>query len=165
MDKKIVSIIILIIIIIAALVYTYKNNNTVNVNIEATQNITEVNEIKEENTIAENTEIIENVNENTYSADNQNVNTVQNAIIQDNLISSPEKNIYESEKDVGSTNKKQEAINLVKEYWGEDDKVTFTCDSVLSKSEYIVAVVSKKTASVSGYFRVNIDTKTVEVDY
>ena len=172
MNKKMVCIIICIILVIV-IIFLVKNsmykenltsvtieNNTNEENIieddEQSQNLTEENIVETQN-------IIENVSNNVDNS--TTVSTIQNAVVQDNLISSPEKNAYESEKDLGSTNKKQEAINMVKEYWGEDDSVTFSCDSVTSNGEYIIAVVSKNSASVSGYFRVNLEKKTVEVDY
>ena len=144
-----------------------KNNGGNNISNEVlAENIIEENVLnEEENIIDENTTIVENVINNVAIEESNTVQTIQNAIVQDNLISSPEKNAYESEKDLGSTSKKQEAINMVKEYWGEDNTVTFSCDSVTSNGEYIIAVVSKNTASVSGYFRVNLEKKTVEVDY
>lgn len=166
MNKKIVYIIICIILILVIL-FLMKNNGGNNISNEVlTENIIEENVLnEEENIIDENTTIVENVINNVAIEENNTVQTIQNAIVQDNLISSPEKNAYESEKDLGSTSKKQEAINMVKEYWGEDNTVTFSCDSVTSNGEYIIAVVSKNTASVSGYFRVNLEKKTVEVDY
>ncbi len=166
MNKKIVYISICIILILV-IIFLMKNNGGNNISNEVlTENIIEENVLnEEENIIDENTTIVENVINNVAIEENNTVQTIQNAIVQDNLISSPEKNAYESEKDLGSTSKKQEAINMVKEYWGEDNTVTFSCDSVTSNGEYIIAVVSKNTASVSGYFRVNLEKKTVEVDY
>lgn len=166
MNKKIVYISICIILILV-IIFLMKNNGGNNISNEVlTENIIEENVLnEEENIIDENTTIVENVINNVAIEESNTVQTIQNAIVQDNLISSPEKNAYESEKDLGSTSKKQEAINMVKEYWGEDNTVTFSCDSVTSNGEYIIAVVSKNTASVSGYFRVNLEKKTVEVDY
>ena len=156
MNKKIIYFIIFVLLIVFVILLMKNNNSSLNnVNIENIENIENNNLVQEnttieENIVNENTSLIENKIENTTNSDNmQNTNSVQNAIVQDNIISSPEKNIYESDKDVGSTNKKQEAINLVKEYWGEDDTVNFTCDSVTSNGEYIIAVISKKSASSS----------------
>ena len=64
-----------------------------------------------------------------------------------------------------TTNKKQEAIDKVKEVWGEDNTVTYRCDSVTNDGEYIIAVVSTETMTVKNYFRVNLEKNTVEVDY
>ena len=168
MSKKIIGFLICVLLIVLVFFYIKSENDSI---INSVQNIEK--NIVEENVVEESNILSENIvsNENTTntanitSENNQNTNAIQNVVVQDNIISSPEKNIYESEKDVGSTNRKQEAINLVKEYWGADDTVTFSCDSVTSKGEYIIAVTSKTTASVSGYFRVNLETKSVEVDY
>lgn len=73
--------------------------------------------------------------------------------------------VYESSSEVGTTNKKEEAISLVKAQWGEDNTVTFSCDSVTQDGIYIIAVTSKERAVVLNYFRVNLATKTVEIDY
>ena len=72
--------------------------------------------------------------------------------------------VYEQDNDVGSTDKKQEAINLVKQKWGEDNSVTFRCDTVTNSGEYIIVAVSKNSASVKNYFRVNLEEQTVIVD-
>ncbi len=73
--------------------------------------------------------------------------------------------IYEQDNDEGSTDKKQEAINLVKQKWGEDDSVTFRCESINQNGEYVVAVISKKSAKVKNYFKVNLDKKEVTISY
>ena len=73
--------------------------------------------------------------------------------------------VYEEKSDVGSTDKKEEAINLVKQKWGEDDTVTFRCDHVSNNGEYVIAVISKDSAKVKNYFRVNLENKSVIVDY
>lgn len=137
-----------------------KNYGVGDIEVVENDNNTE-NEI-EENTI-ENNEVEENTTKEENSALN---NTVENTLVE----SSEEKlqtatTIYEDNTDAGSTNKKEEAINLVKQKWGEDDTVVFRCDSVLSNGEYVVAVISKSTASVKNYFRVNLDKKTAEVDF
>lgn len=125
---------------------------------------------KNEENVSENTanEIVEN----TLMENEVDVNTVENEIVEDDepIVENvtevkPQGTVYESNSDAGTTDKKQEAINLVKEKWGEDDSVTFRCDSVGVNGEYIIAVVSKQTASVKNYFKVNLYTKTVEVDY
>ena len=127
---------------------------------------TEKNSINSENIIlnelVENTEnIINEINSN--SVENEIINT--EPIIENVIEVKPQGTVYESNSDTGTTDKKQDAISLVKEKWGEDSTVTFRCDSVSSDGEYIIAVVSKETASVKNYFKVNLSTKTVEVDY
>ena len=77
----------------------------------------------------------------------------------------PQGTAYNENSQVGTTNKKQEAINLVKEKWGEDSTVSFSCDSVTSNGEYIIAVTSLETATVRNYFRVNLEKKTVTIEF
>ena len=113
------------------------------------------------------------IEENVTNTENEvDTNSVENTVIEDEEpiienVTEVEKQgtVYESNSDTGTTDRKQDAIALVKEKWGEDSTVTFRCDSVSSNGEYIIAVVSKETASVKNYFRVNLTTKTVEVDY
>lgn len=64
----------------------------------------------------------------------------------------------------GVTDQKQKAIELVKKEWGNDDSVDFLFDYVNEKNEYVVAVKDKATATVKYYFRVNLETGTVELD-
>ena len=54
---------------------------------------------------------------------------------------------------------------MVKQEWGEDDTVSFSCDSVTTQGEYIIAVTSLETATVRNYFRVNLENKTVTVEF
>ncbi len=162
MDKKKKIVIAIFIIIIAALTVTLcalEMNNSKKENNEAQENV--VNEIIEENVVSEN-----EINNVVNSTDNENLN---NEIT--SSISNPPNTVYQSDEvynsnsDVGTTNKKEEAINLVKQEWGEDSTVTFSCDSVTTKGEYIIAVTSLETATVKSYFRVNLENKTVTVEF
>lgn len=131
---------------------TIGNENYVDETVIAAQN-TE-NEIVENETV-QNT--IENVTTNVVETNTTEVQTENTTAVND------VKNAYEA--DLGTTDKKQEAIELVKKTWGEDSSVVFRCDSVSADGKYIVAVVSLDTASVKNYFKVDLNTKTVEVDY
>ena len=97
MNKKIVYIIICIILILV-IIFLMKNNGGNNISNEVlAENIIEENVLnEEENIIDENTTIVENVINNVAIEESNTVQTIQNAIVQDNLISSPEKNAYES---------------------------------------------------------------------
>ena len=163
MKKKIFIIVITVIIMLVAIfaIFFSKKNNSEN--------------ITDDNTILENEIEIENVNEENIIEENTTQeNTIEesNSVDQENTIpSKPEEiqtyntataiqetsSIYEADSDVGTTDRKEEAINLVKEKWGEDSTVNFMCDQVTSNGEYIIAVVSLETASVRNYFRVNLD--------
>ncbi len=149
----IVAICIIVVIIGIYAVVFNKSDNQVennNVNNEIIENETNIENIVEENTI-----------QNETIEPEEQTNTEPNtgtAVV-------PSSAIYESDSDVGTTDKKQDAINLVKNYWGEDSDATFRCDYVDSNGEYIIAVSSIQSASVKGYFRVNLDKKTVDVEY
>ena len=73
--------------------------------------------------------------------------------------------IYETDSLTGSTSEKEAAIDLVEDKWGEDDTVEFVCDHVTDNGEYVIAVVSIESAEVLNYFKVNLENKTVNVDY
>ena len=151
--EKMAIVIFAIIIILVVVVCTLKND-------KKETNIT--NEIVEENIIANDIYSENKIDENKAE---EVENKVEEPIIENVTKVEPQGTVYESNSNVGTTDKKQEAINLVKQTWGEDDTVTFRCDSVNSKGEYIIAVVSKESASVKNYFKVNLNTNTVEVDY
>lgn len=133
----------------------FEKNNDENVlnNTSYVENVVDQNEIESENIVEEN-ETVENT-----------ISTEENTEPNNSVSKVPSSSVYESNTDLGTTDKKQEAINLVKEKWGEDDTVNFRCDSVTTDGEYIIAVVSLQTASVKSYFRVNLENKTVEIDY
>ena len=65
----------------------------------------------------------------------------------------------------GTTDRKQEAIELVKERWGPDNTVSFRCDTVTARNEYIIEVVSRSSAEVRNRFKVNLVTREVEIYY
>lgn len=156
--KTVISIVVIIIVIIICIVYS-DNSNTTSNNI-ISNNVIDENVL--ENKI-ENTNIDENKIENKIV---ENKEEVKNEVIVENKVEVKDQGVvYESDSDIGTTDKKQQAINLVKQKWGEDNTVTFRCDSVTTNGEYIIAVVSSKTASVKNYFIVNLENKTVMIDY
>lgn len=162
---KIICVIICIIIVVFLCKTTLFPNNS-NDSIQSKELENEVENNILQNT--ENTSLNENTNielENNIYTENVDTNVVENDVVLNTLVNSNIQSVYESQKDVGTTDKKQEAINMVKNEWGEDDTATFRCDSITSNGEYIIAVVSKTTASVQAYYRVNLENKTVEVDY
>ena len=152
-NEKIAIIVFIVIIALIVVFCTFKDNG---------ENENLVNEVIEEN-IIENSIDENEVDENV--AENEVENKVEEPIIENVTKVEPQGTVYESNSDIGTTDKKQQAIDLVKQTWGEDDTVTFRCDSVNAKGEYIIAVVSKDAATVKNYFKVNLNTKTVEIDY
>lgn len=166
MKKKIFIIAITVIVILVAIfaIFYSKKNNNENVTDDNTifENEIEVENVTEENIVEENTIEESNIinQENIVTPKPEEIQTYNTATAIEETSA-----IYEADSDVGTTDKKEEAINLVKEKWGEDDTVNFMCDQVTSNGEYIIAVVSLETASVRNYFRVNLNNKTVEVKY
>lgn len=117
------------------------------------------------NTMEDDFEIVENdVSNETENIVNEieNQNIVNNTESTQNVVNEivPEEDIEE-----GSTSKKQEAISLVKQAWGEDTSVSYRCESINSNGEYVVAVILKSSGSVKAYFNVDLETKKVEIDY
>lgn len=152
-NEKLFIVILLIIIVVIVICGVFRKKEEPK---EVNENVTEnnVENVAQENEVDTNT-----LNENEVK------NEIEEPIIENIIEVEPQGSVYESNSDIGTTDKKQQAINLVKEKWGDDDTVTFRCDSVNSKGEYVIAVVSKETASVKNYFKVNLNTKTVEIDY
>ena len=153
-NAKIIIAVVLIILVVVLCCVTLRNDENEIVESDDAVNDTVENSVTETNSIDD--EAVNNVVENKI---------VEEPIIENVIEVKPQGTVYESNSDAGTTDRKQDAIALVKEKWGEDNTVTFRCDSVSNNGEYIIAVVSKETASVKNYFKVNLTTKTVEVDY
>ena len=167
MSKKVKIIIVIILVVIVCIICFFSlrnsikteevNNDIQNIITEnkVSENILEENMIETENTIDEENKMVEDIGNEMQ---NNNLEETHSEVV-------PSSSVYESNSDLGTTNKKQEAIELVKEKWGEDSSVDFRCDSVTTNGEYIIAVLSIETATVRNYFRVNLENKTVEIDY
>lgn len=115
------------------------------------------------------------LNENIVDEENV-TNTVKNTVKETKPETKPQEtvttpppavqnSIYETNSDAATTDKQQQAIELVKKDWGEDSTVTFNCDHVTPQGEFVIAVISTETASVKSYFIVNLEKQTVMVDY
>lgn len=120
----------------------------------------EVNEVEEEikveieNIVEENddTNTVENeTSTNTVVANTTDTNTVQEEVSDD--------------EDAYSKNKLDLAKSLVQKSWGEDSTVYFTNEGINSEGLYMVAARDKTSTAVKNYFKVNLNTKKVEVDY
>ena len=100
------------------------------------------------------------VNPGNEAVSNEVTNSLENSqnIVEDD-------NIVLEQEDKLSTTNQEKAIELVKQYWGEDSTVYFTNEGVNSNGEYTVAVRQKTSTAVKDYFKVNLETKKVEIDY
>lgn len=169
--NKIIIGAICVIAILAVCVFAYEKttnkkeeNPVVNENVEK-----EDEQVQEENTV-ENEVVVDDVVEDPVKEPEEDIQGAQVpsqeiTTLPDSTSVYQSQGVYEKDSDVGTTNKKEEAIELVKQTWGEDSTVTFSCDSVTTNGEYIIAVTSLETATVRNYFRVNLSTKSVEVEY
>lgn len=151
---KICIALIAIVLVVIICVIAFKGKDNVD---EANSNTVE----NIANTMVEN-EVDNNVVENKVENTTAKQNVIENQKLETKDFST---SVYETNSDVGTTDKKEEAINLVKKQWGEDDTVTFSCDSITSDGIYIIAVTSKERAVVLNYFRVDLAAKTVTIDY
>ena len=126
-----------------------------------TNNIEVDNEV--ENEIMEEIDTLEeNVVEDYNKTDTSKTNTTE-ATTSVNTTSVGEE--ISEEDDAYSNNKLEEAKSLVQKAWGEDDSVYFTTEGVNSEGLYMVAAREKSSTNVRNYFKVNLETKKVEVDY
>lgn len=156
--------IILGIIILAAIIglcIYYTNNITTDENqVDVEVSVDESDkDVEKDNKLAVKNEVVEEDEDSSIvSSTNENVTTTV-------LAQNTGTQIYETSSDVGSTSEKEDAINIVKNKWGEDDSVTFVCDHVTDDGEYIIAVVSNSSAEVLNYFRVNIKDNFATLEY
>ncbi len=127
-------------------------------------NAKDANEVNMEN-------VVDNTVENTNTVDNT-VDEENTAIIEEENTTkipanatAPQSAVTSGDDDKLAENKQKQALELVKQKWGTDSKVYFTNESVKSNGEYIVAVRDKSSTEVKNYFKVNIETGSVEVDY
>lgn len=153
--KKLILPIICIVIVVITFVLLFdmkkkagNNEDSNNINTENVVENTNTN-IVEENIIEENT-VVNETETNTVVDDTENTATSE-------VVSNKDDNL--------SADKQAKALKLVKEHWGADDSIYLTNESVASKNEYIVAVRDKSTTEVKQYFRVNIETGKVKVEY
>lgn len=155
-----VFILIVVLIAIVALCIYYGKDQVVEVQNEVQDENVEIIEENEEDENIEEEPVEEPVEEK--KEDDEKDENITTTVLKQNTGSQ----IYEDpESVVGSTSEKQKAIDLVKAQWGEDATVVFDCDHVTDDGEYVVAVVSLVTAEVQNYFKVNVETGDVEVEY
>lgn len=106
----------------------------------------------------------ENVVEEENIVDEENV-VEENTTVENTVTNTSSKEEVSEEEDSYSTKKLDEAKALVKKAWGDDDTVYFTNEGLNSEGLYMVAARDKTSTAVKNYFKVNLDTKKVQVDY
>lgn len=121
----------------------------------ADENIQEEN-VVQENNVEENI-VKENVVSENTTVEEENTNTaVTNTTLKEEVT---------EEEDSYSKTKLDQAKNLVEKTWGKDDTVYFTNEGINSDGLYMVAVRDKTSTAVKNYFKVNLETKKVQIDY
>lgn len=90
---------------------------------------------------------------------------IENGIEPENNIVIPEQNTVENStsKDTGDTDKKQKAINLVKQDWGTDNSVYFYVDEEKNDGTYLVSVRDKNTTNVVVWYDVDVNKNTAKM--
>ena len=112
----------------------------------------ELNEEKEDVIVEEQNVVEENTDLEDKNEDENATNTSQKEEISE-------------KEDRYSKEKLDEAISLVQKAWGEDSTVYFTNEGLNSEGLYMVAARDKTSTTVRNYFKVNLDNKSVQVDY
>lgn len=131
------------------------NTNTINSEKQnAIENTTIENEVENEIVNEITNEAVENTVENTAVVDKKQTTEIVNKVI--NESSAPAQPAV--------TDQKEKAIELVKKQWGNDDSVDYMFDYINENGEYVIAVKDRNTATVKCYFRVNLETETVDLD-
>lgn len=122
---------------------------------------------------------------NTNSMIENDINNIANENIQNNNIDETEKNnINENNINNNSYNsnqqtsmeeidnesiqiqedKKEKAIKIVKENWGEDEKVYFSFDSIDNNGKYIVSVRNRISTEAICWYTVDVETGNFSIE-
>ena len=156
--------IIFIIIVILTLRMLFKMNNKLE---------DEMYNYEQENYVEENNEIpfveetkneVENVlNEVKNEVKNETKNEVKNT----NKTKKETKNTISEQKreQINTIDNKEKAVELVKKIYDKKDGTVFYVDSMLNTGEYLVASKNPESSQVTGYFKVDVETETVESIY
>lgn len=108
---------------------------------------------------------VENISDKEENITDTEIYKVDNTVNKTSENTIEDSKVLSDEEDNFSSKKAKSAIDLVKEYWGEDSTVYFTNEGVNSKGEHIVAVRQKTSTIVKNYFKVNLETQEIELDY
>lgn len=166
MKKKILKYIIPILCVIVVGVAFYMIFDIKNKVDESLYNTDDISNVTNDDIVEEDisNDIINEVNE-IDEVDENTISNETNKVVENKVDTKDDREAVEEKTDEGSTTKKQQAIELVKKEWGEDSSVSYRCETVNSKGEYVVAVIMKSSGSVKAYFNVNLETKSVQIDY
>lgn len=163
-----IIIIVIIILILLAVVLTVKLFNITNKKEETpTINTNIVIENKTDDNVVNETMQNNNLSDNKVNETLENDTTTQNAVADNNTSSNNEqvsKEEIDNETIQKEENNKEKAINIVKENWGEDNKVYFSFDSIDSNGKYIVSVRDKTSTEALYWYTVDIEKGTFSIE-
>ena len=101
----------------------------------------------------------------TNTMENTTNNNGKNEIEENNIVE-PEANEIENnvveDETTTALNPEEEAKQIVKENWGEDDSVYFSCDAI-ENGKYIVCVRDSETTYELYRYYVDLETGTFEI--
>lgn len=109
----------------------------------------------------------ENIIEENIVEENTTQNTVANEVeneTSNNVVKNTTQSQSSAPTQLAVTDQKQKAIELVKKEWGEDDSVNYSFEYINENGEYVISVKDRATATIKYYFKVNLETETVELD-
>lgn len=158
-----IIVLILLAIILTVELYNIKNSKnetpTINENnvIENEMNSNIINETIQNNTVVENS--INEIVENTTTENN----VIENTNSSDSNQQSGKEEI-DNETMKKEENNREKAIGIVKEDWGEDDKVQFEFDSIDNNGNYVVCVRDRQTRNALFWYTVNIEKETFSIE-
>lgn len=156
-NKKVVIFSTLIVILVVGGIVGYKIYKINSTKYVSVQKENKDNTISN-NTTINNTQKNEKVEEKkVIEQEIKEVNNIKDSTTQNTEIKGKEE--IES-KNENETNGKQEALELVKEEWGEDNTVYFTIDSS-SGNIYMISVRSKTTTETLTEYEVDVTNKKV----
>ena len=131
---------------------------------EKNYNVDDINNEAENNTSNDDNSV-DNENTNSENASNTTANSNSTNNNLNNNSKNTSTSVSENKEPVGnltdSTDKKEQAINLVKKNWGDDNTVLFDC-YVNSNDEYIVTV-SSTSGKVISYYKVDLEKGQIDL--
>ena len=163
----VIVVLILLAIFLAVKLFNIKNNKkipTINTNneIKNETNNNVAGEVIQNNSIVN--EIIQNnnINDNTVNETVGNI-TDENVVVENNSQQVSKEEI-DNETIQKEEDNKEKAINIVKENWGEDDKVYFSFDSIDNNGKYIVSVRDRISTEALYWYAVDIEKGTFSIE-
>ena len=137
MGKKILYVIIIIALIVAGMQVAKQMSEEKEVTQTGTNTIQNINKNNEKNEVKENNIIVPEVNE------------IENNIVEDET--------------TNELNPEEQAKQIVKENWGEDDTVYFSYDGV-EDGKHVICVREKDTTKALYRYYVDIETGSFEIE-